>query len=314
MKKIVILLLLILVISAICFIHLTQQKTITIKGPFLKVYSQLVNADDWEKWRPDLRKIRLTDSNKIFVQKSSNSFLISHADLKLNVKLAGNSVNITEQNNSKINNYTYTLLPGKLLDKTIITVEKKTNIINYLIGKIKPASFSDTYIGDFKNFMETDSLYYGCRIFKTRVPGSNLIVITKAVLTKNKFAEASKMLYSLQQYVKTNNIKQIQPLIAQFTPIDKDSTQDKVGFFIDKEVKSVGDIYFVRMPKNGPIYASKFYGEFYKRRKIYTGLKQYFSDHLYELAILPFETYLDNKLPVSDTDKIKIQVNFCTFF
>jgi effector-binding domain-containing protein len=93
----------------------------------------------------------------------------------------------------------------------------------------------------------------------------------------------------------------------------KDSVQVKVGLFINKEVKSGNGIEFTRMPKGGPLYAAKFKGEFSKRGEAYEALKQYFADHSHQMVLLPFETYLDNKLPVSDNDTINIQVNFATF-
>ncbi len=53
--------------------------------------------------------------------------------------------------------------------------------------------------------------------------------------------------------------------------------------------------------------------EFSKRGEAYDALKQYFADHSYMLVLLPFETYLNNKLPVNDNDTINIRVNFGTF-
>ena len=313
MKKKVILLLLILVISAVFFIPVSQQKTISVKSSFLKVYRQLSGAESWEKWRPDLNKNILTDSNKVSIKKDTNSFIIKYADLELNVKWAGNSFNIMENSDNRTINYGYAIIPDTVANKTFITVSKKSNVLNYLVGKFKPASFSETHIADFKNFMETDSLYYGCKVFKTKIPGSYLIVITKEVLSKDKFDEAAKSEHTLQQYIKTNNIKAIQPVISQFISKGKDSTQVKVGFFIDREVKSNGEIDFERMPKTGSTYSAKFYGKFRNRQRFYAGISQYMTDHLYQPALLPFETYFENKLPLSDTSLVYIQVNFGSY-
>jgi effector-binding domain-containing protein len=119
---------------------------------------------------------------------------------------------------------------------------------------------------------------------------------------------------TLQQFVKTHDLNKVQPLIAQFFPVGKDSTHINIGFYIDKEVKGEGDVSFAQMPKGGPLYAAKFNGKFNQRQKIYEGIHQYFINHLYQQAILPFESYLDDKLPTSDTDKVNIQVNFSTYF
>ena len=121
------------------------------------------------------------------------------------------------------------------------------------------------------------------------------------------------MLDLLQHYVTSTNTKQLYPVIAQYLAKGTDSTQVNVGLYIDKEVPSGNGIIFTRMPKGGPLYAAPFKGEFSKRGKAYEALKQYFADHAYQTAILPFETYFENKLPDSDADIVNIQVNFSTY-
>lgn len=261
-----------------------------------------------------MKKIYVTDSNRISVNKDTNAFTIYYGDDHIRVKLADGLFNVEEQTQNKTIYYQYSIVPDKIGRKTVFTVYRNTNAINYLFGKFRAPSFLETHMADFKNFMETDSLRYGYEIFKTKVPENNLIVIKKVVPVRNKFTEAANTLAALQRYVKANNLKQTQPLIAQFIPKGKDSSQVNVGLFIDKEVATTGNITFTRMPKGGPLYAARFYGRFNQRQKAYIGLQQYFTDHLYQSAILPFETYLDDKLPLSDTDMVKIQLNFTTYF
>ena len=322
MKKKVVLISLLLVIIAVCFIPVTQQKTISIKAPFLNVYQQLANADNWAKWRPDIKRISITDSNKVSIKKDTAFFSIKYNGQELNVRSKENLFFVNDKQGAETFDYSYIISPDRVqefvLDKhpkrTLVTATKKVSLINYLIGQLKPVSFSDTHIDDFKNYMETDSLLYGCKILRISIPEKNLIVINKAVLAKNKFNEAGKMLVTLQQYLKTHDVKQMRPLIAQFLPKGKDSALLKVGFFINKPVKSENEIIYMRMPKNGVFYIAGFKGKFNERRKTYAGLQQYFTDHLYQSALIPFEIYLDNKLPASDSDRVNLQVIFPSYF
>lgn len=153
------------------FIPCYQQKTILIKSPFLNTYSLLANPAKWEKWRPDLRKVITADSTQISIKKDSSSFLIKHQNDELEVKYKANSFQIDETSNGKNSSYSYSLIPvaDKFLNKTIIVVDKKTNVLNYLIGKLGTPTFSGTHIDEFSNYMETDSLLYGFKIFKTGV-------------------------------------------------------------------------------------------------------------------------------------------------
>jgi effector-binding domain-containing protein len=311
-KKIIVLSLLVLIIAA-CFMPVTQQKTVSIKSPFLNIYRELVLPSNWGKWRPDIRQDFAVDSAKINFKKDTASFNIQYKNKELNVGFNENVFNIKDRWNNN-SNYGYAIIPEKDLKKTSVTVVKKTIAINYLLSRLKSDPFVDTHIDDLKKFMETDSLLYGCNIFKNRVQNSYMLEIQKEVPSKDKFTEAAKMLAALKQYVNTHDVKKVQPLIAQFLPKGKDSTHINVGFYIDKEVKGENDVHFARMPKGGPLYSVRYSGAFNKRSKTYMALRQYFIDHLYQQAILPFESYLDDKLPTSDTSKVNIQVNFSTYF
>jgi hypothetical protein len=316
-KKIIVLSLFVLVFAA-CFIPVTQQITVPVKAPFLTVFNHLSEPSNWEKWRPDLNNAFLTDSDKIVIKKDGpRLFQLKYQDHELNVRSAGYTFFIHDSWNNKTANYSYTVTPiyDKFLNKSSVTVDKKTYLFNYLLGKVSTASFEDTHIDDLKNFMETDSLRYGCKVFRIKVPDTSLIIINRGVLKKNQFSEAAKMLPVLQQYIKTHHdVKQVRPLIAQFLPKGKDSAEVRIGIFINKKVDSENGITYARMPKGGTFYFAGFKGRFDQRGKVYAGMKEYFAFHLYQLALIPFETYLDNKLPVSDTDKVNIQVVFPSYF
>lgn len=312
-KKIIVLSALVLIIAA-CFVPVTQQETITIKSPFLNIFIHLTNPANWRKWRSDINTIPDADSSKIIVKRDSNSFSLNYGQKEIEVKSGGYLFEMEDSWNGKNINYNYLIVPDNTPNKTSIIVSKKTSAINYLIGKLGKTSFDDTHINELKRFMETDSLLYGYNIFKTKVPDENLIEIKRKVPAKDQFNAAASMQVVLEEFLKKHDVKKVQPLIAQFLPRDKDSTQVNVGFYIDKKVKSENEVIFTQMPKGGPLYAIKYIGSFDQRKKVYASLRQYFTDHSYQTAILPFESYLDDKLPTSDTDKINIQLNFSSYF
>jgi hypothetical protein len=317
MKKKIIGLSLLVLIFAACFIPITQQKTVLVKAPFLNVFDQLSEPLNWEKWRPDLNKIFLTDSGKISTKKDTNSFQIKYVNQRLNVSRIGYTFVINDAWDSRTADYIYTVIPvyDKFLNKSSVIVNKKTSLFSYLIGKISPASFEDTHIYDLKKFMETDSLRYGCKISRIGVPDTSLIVITREVLKKDQYSEAAKMLPVLQKYLKTHHdVKQVRPLIGQFLSQGKDSTTIRIGIFVNKKIVPENGVTYARMPKGGIFYLAGFKGRFNQRGRVYAGIKQYFATHYYQSALIPFEIYLDNKLPTSDTDKVNIQVVFPSYF
>ena len=313
MKKIVLSALVIIVLLALLFIPVTNEKTVSIKSTFLKVHDQLADPMNWEKWRSDLKPVFLTDSASVAIQKNSDGFNITAPTVTLSVKSTVNLFNVAEKNNAHAYQYSYSILPDINPGLTVATVSKNTSVAGYLAALFGSDGFKSTHIDDLKNFLETDSLLYGRPITKIRVPGDNLITIRKTVIKKDKFTEALKMLEDLNRFIKVNNARKIQPLIAQFLPVGKDSAQVNVGFFIDKELKNTGDVTFVRMPGRGRLLAVKYKGIFSKRQVAYDEVQQYFTDHMLQPGVLPFETYLDDKLPTSDADIVNIQINFTTF-
>ena len=312
-KKIAFAALLLIVLTSL-FIPVSERRTVSINASIFNVYSLLVTPGAWENWRPDLRKIIGNDSTKISIQKNKGSFVMRYSDLELDVRSAGGIFYIDDGFDKKTSSYKYVLVPEKDPARTSVTVYKEASVLSYLADKFGQASFAETHIHDLKNFLETDSLHYGFSIVKSKVPDNDLVEIKKEVLTKDKFSQASLSFSALQQYVQANHAKQMQPVIAQFLPKGKDSTQVNVGMYIDRVVKPGKDIKFVTMPKGGPLYSAKFSGSFNQRQKAYSGIRQYFVDHHYQSIILPFEMYLDNKLPVSDTSMVNIRVNFSAYF
>jgi len=312
MAKKILLVVVVLGVSSLFFIPVTRQNTILIKSPFLNLYSFLASPKKWQQWRPDLRRYAAADSGGITIHNDSDAFTLNYRNLKLNVKHRENLFNIEEQNGEKTLSYAYSLLPvpDKMMDKTLVSSEKSTNLAKYLLGKIWPDSLKDTRLYDLKAYLETDSLRYGFNITDGRVPAGSIIELKQKVLAKNKFSAANQMFVSLGQYIKSHQIKQVQPVIAQFLPANNDSLQVNVGLFINKEITPDKPFHYVSMPKGGLLYIITYHGKFNKRYKVYKAGEQYLNDKNRNLIVLPFETYLDNKLPASDTDQVNIQVNF----
>jgi len=313
MRKKIALLILLLAVLAFAVIPVNQQKTIRVKASFFNVYQQLAAAGNWAKWRTDLRRARLSDSSKILSTRNTNGFKISHGDLKLNVQVHGYTFVVDEENKKNEYNYSYTVLPGKYPNATSITVMQKTGILNYLLHLHAKKPFNETHINDLKSFMENPDLYYGYKIIKKRVTDTNIVVLRRAVLSKNKFIEAAKMLADLKHFLSLHHLTQTQPLMAQFFNKANDSSQVNIGLPVDRKIKTRYPISFMAMPPTGYLYTAKFSGKFIDRLKAYAAVKRYFNDREMPIPILPFETYLDNKLPATDSDKINIQINFTTF-
>ena len=204
-------------------------------------------------------------------------------------------------------------MPQKFTDSTEIITSEKTTILGSIINKFKEKSEPFEHIKEFKLYMETPSLYYGFNIVKKRVTDTNIIVLKKLVLTKDKFTEAKKSFEKLKLYLVKNHLKQTQPLMAQYIAKANDSIEVNIGIPIDKVAKSTNEIHFLRMPNTGSLYILNFSGKFKDRIKAYSSVKNYFDDKHLTMPILPFEIYLNNKLPTSENDTINIELRCSTY-
>ena len=261
MKKIYILLLFFAVVSASLFIPFTQSKTVVITKEFLSVYQQFISASKWVKWQPDLKKAATTDSGSVSYNHKANNFIIKSPGMQLSVATIGNAIAVEEQKKFSSASFGYLLSPDKVPNKTIITTYVNTYVLKYLISFFNRSVFAETHIDDFKNYIENDSLYYGYKILKVKVPQSDLITAYKTVLQKDKFTAAAALRTILEKFIAANHVKQLYPVIAQFLTKSADSVQVKVGFFIDKQVLSKAGVAYVKMPIHGTLVAAKYVGE-----------------------------------------------------
>src|ERR1700761_9695578 len=133
-KKIIVLSLLVLIVAA-CFIPVTLQKTVSIKWSFISVYRELILPANWVRWRADLRKDFAADSSRIDIKKENSSFGIQYQDKALNVSFNENVFNVADNWDSK-STYTYTIIPQKDLKKTSVIVSDKITLFGYLLSKL----------------------------------------------------------------------------------------------------------------------------------------------------------------------------------
>ncbi|WP_462264626.1 hypothetical protein [Mucilaginibacter sp.] len=311
MKKIIALV--IVLAGLIAFFPFEQERTVTIHTPFLKTYNDLLHAHNWAKWSPVLLKNGVADTGKLVYSQSTNKFRITSDQGTIDVEAKGNVFYITDHKAGKIMRYNYLLEPAKKVSHTSLTVSRNGRLWNYLADFFASGLITATHADAFKHYMETDSLYYGEHIYKTRVPEKNLVVMKRSVLKSQQFGQAQLMLNELKQYVKHSGAVQKAPVIAQFWNKGADSVQVNVGLFVDKRLTANKEIAVVTMPYGGPLYFVNYNGPFKNRLKVYDGVDQYFKDRMYQQAIQPFETYLDDKLPSSENDTIHIKVNFTSF-
>jgi len=168
-------------------------------------------------------------------------------------------------------------------------------------------------LNELKVFLEDPRRYYGFDIRRTMVTDSNILVEKRKVLLKNKASEIAQTEQDLKAYIRQQKLKIVQPVIADIRAIGRDSLRLMIGLPINQPTVSSGKIQFMHQPTHGHILTGLYTGRYDGRQKLYLAMKTYIADHNLSSPEDAYEKYLDNKIPVSDTSFVHLQVNFPIF-
>lgn len=310
MKKKVIISLLVLVVLLLCFIPFRQQKTVKINTQYFITFQQLVKPENWKNWQPDLYKAWKKNPSQVHLIKHGWAFQILAPGMIFNIDNAeGFAFTIDKKIDGKNSIYTCIVLPNNLNRTTLITVVKNSSLIKWLYTFLS-GNRNTSDIDYLKNYLEDARLYYGFDIRKTTVTDSNVVVIKKVVAAKNKIIEIAGIRSDLQKFIKKHRLKEVQPVIADIRKAGQDSLRIMIGIPVDKQTVSEGHVVFMHLPSHGRMLTGLFTGRYKDREKLYQAMRSYVTDHSLATPEDPYEKYLDNKIPVSDTSFVHLLVNY----
>jgi effector-binding domain-containing protein len=282
MKKAVIVFILLIIIG---FIPFQQHSSVNIKSNYLDVCQQLAGGNQ-------------TQTQKFNMGGDFNITSISPNVFKATT------------NGSYINHYCfYTVVPEIKSNYTTVAIDAPTNVFKWLISQVQPSVKPAALITSLKTFMENARLYYGFNINEKDVAENYIAVKQETILTKNKFPEINKAVKDLNTFIAQNNARAIHALSCSYYPHRADSVQVLVGIPVNKQLKPTRDITCMRMP-GGKMLVGDFNGRYIDRQKLYNAMEKYIQDHSLAKQIAPFERYLDNRIPASDSDSVNMQINY----
>ncbi|QQL51466.1 hypothetical protein [Mucilaginibacter ginkgonis] len=313
MKKVLLIIIFLVAVAVLFIIPVNRTETMPINVPFFKAYKQLLLPRKWAEWHPEIKTDFTTDSNKVSFITKPDGYSVNTPNTSIEVHETASSFAIKQQGISGDHAYVITVAPGKTVNETELIVAEHISIAGYLVGYFSKNPFQYSGAAQFKNFLENDDLFYGYHIYRTTVPSPDLLVIRKRVAKTNEFLAADSSFNELKSFALITGVTKVAPVIAQFIPVGTDSMMVNVGIYINKPLQNSGHILYSKMIKDGPLFAADYSGSFEKRLQAHEALKKYFADHAMEIPVLPFESYLDDKLPSSSNSPVKIRINYTTF-
>ncbi|MDB5134581.1 MAG: hypothetical protein JWP37_1184 [Mucilaginibacter sp.] len=313
MKRTSILFLSLLTLAIIIgFIPVNKQVIIKINAPYFNCYQQLFLSKNWKKWQPDISKSFAKDSSLCSINAIPHGFTFVTPDEHILVRQqSSNVLYITKMLHGNEFNYSYSILAKDFGLTTTIIVDFRSNIIRSLIPAFWESDLKKTTINNFKRFMENTELYYGFNIRKTFINEKKILVKSKTVAAKSKYAEAATMLQQLHDFIKIKQLKPAGPVMAQYFTKQGDSIQMMIGIPVDREVAEHKGLVYMRIPATNALIAD-FKGRYGDKQKIYAAVGNYMRDKFQNPKISPLEIF-ENKFPANDNDTANFRLTYPIF-
>lgn len=298
----------VLVITAIGFIPFRQQKTILIKAKYENVYDQLLKPTNWKNWQPEVKAAWQQDSTQIQTTTKETGTTISAPNLHIETKLNGFGLEVRKNIKWKSEHYSFILLMDKNFKYSNMHITANTCGFKWLITLLAQKSlFAD--MEALKQYMEDDKAYYGFQINNTLTIDTNVLVVKKLVLLKDKDSAIVATQNHLQAYINSHHYNITQPIMADIhATFSGDSVRIMMGIPIAQSPKPSGDIKLMQMSKQSREIYITYTGKYGNRLTCYNSLRRYIADHSLSTPEVPYEKYLDNKVPLSDTNYTHVQI------
>lgn len=310
MKKKTFIALLILVLIVAGIIPFKQQKTVSIQAQYFIVLQQLFKPKNWKNWQPELKQAWKKDSSQVKINQTTKASAITAPGITFKITNSSGFASVVNKNlYGKNSTYNFIAIPSSRIGISLVIVNQKINLFRLLYNALFRIK-TNTDIHFLKNYLEDARLYYGFDIRKTTVTDSNVVVEKKVIAAEKKGFEIAQIKQELNLFIRQHGLKIVQPVIADIRNAGHGSLRVMIGLPVDRQTVSAGKIEFMHLPPHGRMLTGIYTGRYGGRQKLYLAMKTYISDHNLSSPEDPYEKYLDNKIPESDSSFVHLQVNF----
>lgn len=310
MKKGIVIVLIIIIVSLVSFFPITQNSTINISASFDNIMLQIVHVENWKNWYPEINKAYKKNPPDYSIKKNSLKKIdtITIPGEKFIIRaISPMSYNVTEISSHQKTNFAFTVFPGDSKNKMNIYLETKSPLILTLFNNNKAG---ENALNSFKSFMEMPKDLYGYDIKMSEI--RDPIIASRVIKIKNKdiFVQMANSRKELMNYLKRNNLEKTGYISVSYIPMLHDSIQVTVGIPVNKIAASYDGIECLSLPVKGRVLVANYEGLFSGRFKIYQAMSKYLTDHTLSIPAESFERYLKDSLPSSDSAFIRIELNY----
>lgn len=311
LKKISLLLLALAAIVIVLFyIPVKVANTVVVRGDYSTLAQQINDPEHWYRWNFDSGNRQNSRKNKSIINDNQKKrFHINIGDSNFLIEiLSPVSFSMFKNGTPSNSGYSFKIVPTIKEDSFHLLVKHNENIFNFLFGSSEK-SYGNELALNIKNFMENPSSFYGYPIEMTTTSDLKVITIRDTVALVHKWENLNEMYDKLEHFIIINHLQQVQKRIAYFKNYLSDSLVVMAGIAVDQLPKSSNTVEVVQMPE-ARILMGKFKGPYFRITEVYAALSNYAEDHKYQNIALPFERYLSDSTPLSDSSVVEIEVYY----
>ncbi len=292
-------------------IPVTKENRITVNADLYDIVYAISNSNQWKKWHPAVKTVFKTDpsSSSINNKTSAKGFTINTHNHSFTVKAITPIVfQIAEKKEGNLFAYRLSVDPSSTPGKVKIFTEKKVRLFNFFFNthNLTPDEIT---VESLKDFVEDPAAFYGYSLTLESVIDTNVVIKRRTVATINWRDNLAAMFEEINNYITINNLKITQPKIVYLKNISNDSMVVMAGISVNKTAPSDKNIQSVQMPK-GRMLVGEYEGPYYNRKDLYNAMEKYVSDKKMQHMAVPYERYLNDSIPATDSTIVKLKIYF----
>lgn len=310
MKKIFLVIGLIIVVILFS-IPVTVNKSTQITTDIYKIALHLQDPKNWIQWNKDIKDVYEENSAKVNIKQdvAANRFIIQIPNRDFQVERVNSlAYKIKETTPKHSSTYILNIIPVNE-NLVRVVVEKQISLLYYFFHFLKPSS-EEVSVNNLKLFLEAPNSFYGFNVEIKKVVNSVFATKRFKVKSKEVFTSLPPSFAKVEQYIANNKLSIVDKKAVSYSIINRDSAQIMVGIPVNTSAAPRDSITCLILPKQSRIVAAYYEGKFANRQDVYNAVDKYILEHNLHKASLPFEEYVDNVLPASESAQVKFILHY----
>ena len=309
-KGVVVSLVFVILLFITSILPITQNSTILISATFDNTLPQIMQVKEWKNWYPEINEafkhnpsdysLEADTGKKNYTITVPGRQFIIHAITPM-------SYQVSEVGIKWRGSFAFTAFPGDSPGKMNIYLVRKTSLLFTLLHRNEAG---ERAINGLKSFLENPKSFYGYEIEMSQIRDPIIASLVLRTNRKDIFLKIRAACGDLDKYIKTNDLMKTGPTSISYNPLSGDSIQVTVGYPINKLSVPGKNIKCLSLPGNGRVLVGIYEGKFSERKNIYLAMSKYLENHTLAPPAGPFERYLNDSIPSSDSSIVKIELNY----